>query len=421
MAIEQARKHAAKMEKAMADAEERAQAKAKADAGAMKKAKAASRKAAEAKPPPLSVPMPPFQDPEIVVPMLETSTRSYNYVPVFYGTDRKRIRLMSDYHEALRQANNSHVVLYNHEHSELEMGMVLVSVPKMKRAKGNAIPEPVEGVAKSPEEHFMIRTVDLLTTNGFLKNVNHIVTNKAQSEVFIFVHGYNVSFSQAIMRAAQLKVDWEFPGVAMVYSWPAYARLDAYAHDQELNYLSEANFYHFLKDVVLRTKASRIHVIAHSMGSRLLSNVLTRLAKENSVRLLDEVVMAAPDINQRIFTRDILPDIARIASRVTVYVSERDSALNASRKVHFYPRAGQGGEDMIVHRSIQTIDASELSTNIVGDIWRRSFGHSYYAEAKEMLDDMKSLLQTTKTPSQRGLVAETKDGIVYWRLRKAPK
>jgi esterase/lipase superfamily enzyme len=46
------------------------------------------------------------------------------------------------------------------------------------------------------------------------------------------VHGFNVSFDDALFRAAQMTFDTGFDGVPFVYSWPSIAGLSGYILDR---------------------------------------------------------------------------------------------------------------------------------------------------------------------------------------------
>ena len=45
--------------------------------------------------------------------------------------------------------------------------------------------------------------------------------NRSEGEAFIFLHGFNVTFEEAALRAAQLGCDLAIPGVTAFYSWPS--------------------------------------------------------------------------------------------------------------------------------------------------------------------------------------------------------
>lgn len=47
------------------------------------------------------------------------------------------------------------------------------------------------------------------------------IKSSGSEEVLVFVHGFNVNFDEAVLRAGQIKYDLKFPGEVVVYSWPA--------------------------------------------------------------------------------------------------------------------------------------------------------------------------------------------------------
>ena len=52
-------------------------------------------------------------------------------------------------------------------------------------------------------------------------------------EVFVFVHGYNVTFEGAAQRTAQIAYDLKFSGAPIFYSWPSQARTLEYTVDDQ--------------------------------------------------------------------------------------------------------------------------------------------------------------------------------------------
>ena len=62
------------------------------------------------------------------------------------------------------------------------------------------------------------------------------------------------------------------------------------------------------------------------------------------------------------------------AGRVTLYASDHDRALRASKRLHggVYSRAGEAGDDILIANALDTIDASAVKTNLVGP--KRVFG-----------------------------------------------
>jgi esterase/lipase superfamily enzyme len=164
----------------------------------------------------------------------------------------------------------------------------------------------------------------------------------------------------------------------------------------------------FLLALKARSGAARIHLIAHSMGNRALTETLQRLRAtlKPGETLFHEIVLAAPDVDADTFRDDLAPALLPTANRVTLYASSRDAALQLSRKVHGYPRAGEAGDGLVVVPGLETVDVSEVSGS-----------HSYIGNNGRVLDDLGALLlRRAKRAAGPGLVAQVLRGLPYWRL-----
>ena len=92
----------------------------------------------------------------------------------------------------------------------------------------------------------------------------------------------------------------------MMYSWPSQGRLLAYNGDEEATNWSSPHLQSFLERVARESGSLRIHLIAHSMGNRVLANALVGLGRQPDIQpLFDNVIMAAPDVNAYTFTDQI--------------------------------------------------------------------------------------------------------------------
>src|SRR6185436_720510 len=167
----------------------------------------------------------------------------------------------------------------------------------------------------------------------------------------LFVHGYNVSFEDAIFRTAQLAVDLKFPGAAMAFSWPSYADPVKYTFDEQNAEVSIPALREVLEDLAARSGAKRVHIIAHSMGNRVLAGALRSMDSTVQARnkaVFRELVLAAPDIDSRVFQSQVLPHIVRNVQHCTLYASSRDRALRMSRAFHNYQRLGETQPELLV-------------------------------------------------------------------------
>jgi esterase/lipase superfamily enzyme len=92
------------------------------------------------------------------------------------------------------------------------------------------------------------------------------------------------------------------------------------------------------------------------------------------------LVLAAPDIDADTF-KELAAAFQKLSGRVTLYESSKDKALQASRKVHGNPRAG---EPLLIIPGMDTIDASASDTDFLA--------HSYFSDNWPLLSDIHSLL-----------------------------
>ena len=148
-----------------------------------------------------------------------------------------------------------------------------------------------------------------------------------------------------------------------------------------------------------RAGVSRVHVIAHSMGNWLVANALqNRWSEGRKEKLLQQLVLAAPDISAEDFRDQFLKTLPQLAQRVTLYVSDNDKALQASAGFRVgTPRAGllEGGLMGVSEPGFEVVDATPVAADFLD--------HSYYANNRSMLADIYCLLGGS-APSGRPLI-----------------
>lgn len=237
----------------------------------------------------------------------------------------------------------------------------------------------------------------------------------ADRDAVLFVHGYNVSFEQAALRAAQLGFDLQVRGAMAFFSWASRAELARYAADEATVELEDGHLAQFLRQLAQRSGARRVHLIAHSMGNRAVLRALQGIAAQVSQPAdgqaavpLGQIILAAPDVDARLFQQQshIYPQLAQ---RTTLYVSTRDKAVEASHWLHDAPRVGLM-PPVTVAPGIDTINVVNADITLLG--------HGYVAEARGVVADMHALLTHGSAPDQRfGLRSVLSDtGLPYWLL-----
>jgi esterase/lipase superfamily enzyme len=294
----------------------------------------------------------------------------------------------------------------------VELGMCEVSIPKEHEVGVLEAPSIFKlELRETPERHVVLLDVERLPEEAFYTALSERVARSPAKDAFVFVHGYNVSFEDAARRTAQIAYDLDFPGAPVFYSWPSQASLTGYTVDENNVEWTVPHLREFLTEVVERSGAEQMHLVAHSMGNRALANALRGLSYRRDVKqpMFNHVVLTAPDVDADVFRRDLAPRIVKTAERVTLYASSNDKALSYSKTVHGYPRAGDTGEDLVVVRGIDTIDVSAVDTSLFG------LGHVYYGSNQTVLADLFDLIRTAKPPEERRwLRAELLGSLRYW-------
>lgn len=230
----------------------------------------------------------------------------------------------------------------------------------------------------------------------------------SDSDVLVFVHGYNTNFSNAAVRAAQLAHDTNFPGEALLFSWPSKETWVVGTNYDEDKERASENFTHladFLQQVATATD-KKIHVVAHSMGTYLLMNSLAildkRLEQDRSLlanrrnggqrEIFAQIILAAPDIAQRNY-REVFSahDLGGLAEKITLYSAVNDYVLKSSRIINRFvegtseARLGDSSKAFVVLEGMDTIDTRK-------EISPQFFGHSFYANYRSLVADMHLLL-----------------------------
>ena len=237
--------------------------------------------------------------------------------------------------------------------------------------------------------------------------------------VLIFVHGYNVAPESALATAGQLAYDIGFTGAAIAFVWPSRASIDRYASDEESAQWAAPHLAELIRH--LKNKPDRpVHIIAHSMGTRVACGALQRLrCGSDAVKLprLGHVILAAADIDADIFKAQIADEIRPLVTSLTLYASRNDAALRLSEQIHQWTRAGETGDWVSSgEQRFEMVDCTgvDLSKSVGDDL----IGHSYYA-ANHVTEDMQAVLGTSNRPR----AATRPAGARYLRLpppRAAP-
>lgn len=356
------------------------------------------------------------------VPIIETGTGSTSREPVttprvpdssvvkvFYATDRKRMVI------------GSVVPQYGNEWSgALEYGVAEITIPTDHRI----------GIIESPRiwrfefrrnsaKHVTVSSPESMDYAAFAAGIRSGIsaarTADAGGDLLLFVHGFNVSFEDALMRTGQIFYDLDLPGVPVAYCWPSQGQLNpvAYMADTNMTDVTAPLLKDFLVGLARDTGATRIHVIAHSMGNRVLTRALDAIVSDVLVQpkpRFNNIALTAPDLDARVVI-EISKRIDAIAGRITLYASDNDEALKIASRYTRSRRAGQAGKQILVLKNIDTIDASDVDTSLVG--------HFYYGSNLSVLSDLYYLFLLGEPPDRRFLLRPVDSATGrYWAFKR---
>jgi esterase/lipase superfamily enzyme len=353
-------------------------------------------------PPPASPPVRGISEPEetAVVTSPQPQTAKAEYV-VLYGTNRRP----NDPRYAGKgySATRDNVVHY---------GSCRVFIPQSHKI--GSIGSPWwKRLLTWTDDRLSLLSVDEVERSAYWSGIAaQLAAIRAdERSALIFVHGYNVSFQEAALRAAQIGFDLSVKGAMAFFSWPSQGSTRGYPADEATIEASEGVIADFMTDFAERSGATAVHIIAHSMGNRGVLRAVNRIAAKAQRRTgkpFGQIILAAADVDADVF-RQLSAAYADVASRTTLYVSKRDLAVEASRWLHNFPRAGLMPPTLVLP-GIDTINVTNVDLTMLG--------HGYVAEARDVLTDMHALITQGAPPDKRFGLREAKneEGERYWLI-----
>ena len=298
---------------------------------------------------------------------------------------------------------------------EIQYGVCEVSIPEGHQTGELESPQLLKfEVTQDIEKHIVLTNVQRMPIDSFRSALKAEMDRKGKN-IFVFIHGYNVSFEDAARRTAQMSFDLKFEGAPVFYSWPSQAKWYSYAMDKGNIAKSTEQIRTFLMDLAKTSQADTINLIAHSMGNVGLTAALSEI-EASSKPYFNQVVLAAPDIDADVFKNEIASKIVTKSHRTTLYTSKTDLALISSRYFNQRSRAGDSGPEVLILDGIETIDATAVDSSLLG--------HSYYGSNISVLDDLGLLLKNKPIEARQYLKAIVKGAKPYYwhsNQRESPK
>ena len=280
-----------------------------------------------------------------------------------------------------RQATETVGALHSGQRApELGLASVQVSIPpthivgELERPK-RLPPDPTV-------EFAIVEPTIYANDKAFIDSINREIQKipKGKRDILFFVHGYNNTTSDALLRLAQFVKDSGFQGVPVLFDWASAGSLTRYVYDLNSALIARPKIAE-ISSIMARTNAEGYDVFAHSMGAFLIMEAMKDQVQQgefNNSGRLQTIILASPDIDMDLFRAQI-EQIDITFERFYVLLSEDDDALNMSRIISGgVPRVGASDITELAELGVIGIDLSEISDSSSGT-------HSKFAGSPEIV------------------------------------
>ena len=318
------------------------------------------------------------------------------HIPVLFATNRSRTGATAQ----PAFGNDQKIDL-----AQMSIGVATILAPETEvRNRANRGAEALgqlhnAGGRQTAEALLSVKEIELATSGeDLVAAVRARLTRAARfpGQAFIYVHGYNNSFDEAVKRTAKIAFDLEFDGLIMAFAWPSKRGFLGYGGDRERARIAAPFLLEALELIGRELPEVTVHLIAHSTGGEVVLTALERLSDRSAggPRLrLGQLILAHADVNRLRF-RQSVPSLLKLGLGVTSYSSSEDWAMWLSHLARG-ERARLGGRP-IHAEGVDSIDVTGLGTGPI------SLNHNVFVTNTLVFNDMLRLMKTgARPPGQR--------------------
>lgn len=280
-----------------------------------------------------------------------------------------------------RKATDETGLLFTGERSdELGLARVTVTIPpdhqtgKIERSRK---------VPADPRKDFtIIDPVVFAGSKPFTSDLRSELRHKPprNRDVLVFVHGFNTTLTDAVLRTAQFAHDSGFTGIPVVFSWASRGKTFDYVYDLNSALVARDKLIE-TSQIVLQANPAGLDLVAHSMGNFLTMEAVRQaalLGQLNASRKMRHVILASPDIDVNVFETQ-LGRIPRSQRNVYVFISANDKALGISKFLAGgVARVGDADPEKLADLGVTVVDLSQVKDT-------SSIHHTKFAEVPEVV------------------------------------
>jgi esterase/lipase superfamily enzyme len=252
-----------------------------------------------------------------------------------------------------------------------------------------------------------------------------------RKEVVLFVHGYANTFQDAALTMGELchYLGREF--VCAIFSWPAGGSRGlffGYNVDRESGEFAVWDLKKAIRIIADTPGVERLHLIAHSRGTDVLTTALAQLSIESYVGKysidrrykIRNIALMAPDMDADVATAKVFnvlsdPDLPYGAApsrrgvfaypgmQLTVYVSPDDKALGLAQYLFgSLRRLGRIDSTMFSAVEIESLRSIGIIDIVQVSGTTDYFGHSYFTSNPAVSSDLIAMIRYGLKPNEPG-------------------
>ena len=246
-----------------------------------------------------------------------------------------------------------------------------------------------------------------------------------QNEVVIFVPGFNNDFDDGLFALADI---WHFSGrksVPILYSWPAGAGgLFGYFRDRESGEFTIFHLKEFLSQLSEIPELQKIHIVAHSRGTDVISTALREMiiAQRNQGKdpkrslKIANLVMAAPDLDFAVVRQRLIAEgFGASIGQITVYMNQSDTALGIAQRLMAGQRFGRLSQNRLKDVDREIFAQVKTVSFINVDGVKGLTGHAYYRTNRNVLSDIARIIRESAPPGSPSRPLRRIDGN-FWNM-----
>jgi esterase/lipase superfamily enzyme len=244
----------------------------------------------------------------------------------------------------------------------------------------------------NPAADFVVREeASLDGDKAFVQALNAQLAKrpKGSRKVFVFIHGYNTLFAEAVYRFAQIVHDSKAPGVPVLFTWASRGKLAAYVYDNNSATAARDDLAHTLR-LLLASNADQVNILAHSMGNWVTVEALRQIKMSGNLQYaskLGDIFLAAPDVDVDVFKSEMRA-FGKPRKPFYIVLSKDDKALGLSKFI-------AGGENRVGAQSniaeLEALGATVIDlTDVKGD---DPSNHDKFVQLATVAPELRAVLE----------------------------